>query len=146
VNVYLDMCAIQRPLDTKNQVRIAVDAEAVLGIIALCESGALELVSSDALVFELGRNPNPIRRQYAEEVLSLAKSFIDINESLERRADALSAMGVKPLDALHLAAAEEAQADYFCTCDDRLLKKAQSLKDLRTRVVTPVELIEEIQA
>ncbi len=68
---YLDMCSVHRPLDTKNQVRILVEAEAVLGIIALCESGALELVSSEALLFEVGRNPNPIRRRYADKVLLL---------------------------------------------------------------------------
>jgi hypothetical protein len=28
MRVYLDMCSIQRPLDTKSQVRIAVEAEA----------------------------------------------------------------------------------------------------------------------
>ena len=37
--VYLDMCSIQRPLDDKTQLRILVECEAVLGIIALCESG-----------------------------------------------------------------------------------------------------------
>ena len=54
-------------------------------------------------------------------------------------------MGVQPLDALHLASAEVAQADYLCTCDDRFLKKAQTLKGLRTRVVSPVEVIGEIE-
>jgi len=31
--VYLDLCSLQRPLDTKTQIRIAMEAEAVLGII-----------------------------------------------------------------------------------------------------------------
>jgi len=48
------------------------------------------------------------------------------------------------LDALHLASAEEAEADYFCTCDDRFLKRAKTFNDLRTKVVTPLELIEEL--
>jgi hypothetical protein len=37
IKVYLDLCAIQRPLDTLNQVRIVLEAEAVLGILALCD-------------------------------------------------------------------------------------------------------------
>jgi hypothetical protein len=35
MKIYLDMCSVQRPLDTKTQPHIAVEAEAILGIIAL---------------------------------------------------------------------------------------------------------------
>jgi len=49
------------------------------------------------------------------------------------------------LDALHLASAEIGHADYFCTCDDKLLKKAVSMQDLKTRFVSPIELIKEIE-
>ena len=37
--LYLDMCSLQRPLDDKTQLRIALEAEAVLGILALCQAG-----------------------------------------------------------------------------------------------------------
>jgi len=39
MKVYLDMCSIQRPLDTKTHARIAVEAEAILGVLTLCEAG-----------------------------------------------------------------------------------------------------------
>jgi predicted nucleic acid-binding protein len=77
------------------------------------------LISSEALLFKVRRNPNPIRKRYAAEALSLAKTFIKINEAVENRANALNALGIKPLNALHLASAKEAQANYFCTCDER---------------------------
>jgi predicted nucleic acid-binding protein len=32
----------------------------------------------------------------------------------------------------------------FCTCDDRVLKKAGNQKDLRVRVVSPLQLAEEV--
>jgi hypothetical protein len=35
MKIYLEMCGLQRPLDTKTQVRITVEAEAVLGLLAL---------------------------------------------------------------------------------------------------------------
>ena len=63
--IYLDMCSICRPLDDKSQLRVLVESEAVLGIIAVCESGQAELVSSDALDYESERNPNPERKAYA---------------------------------------------------------------------------------
>ena len=59
------MCSIQRPLDSRMQPRIAVEAEAILGVLTLCEAGELELLSSVALVFELDRNPHPVRKEYA---------------------------------------------------------------------------------
>ena len=53
--------------------------------------------------------------------------------------------GIKPLDALHLALAETGSADYFCSCDDRLLQNAKKVEDLMVKVVNPVELVQEIE-
>jgi len=47
MKIYLDNCAIQRPLDDKSQIRIALEAEAVLGIISLCELKVIELISKE---------------------------------------------------------------------------------------------------
>ena len=76
MKIYLDMCSLQRPLDTKTHLRIAVEAEAILGLLTLRESGQAELVASEALIFEAGRNPHPVRKRYAAEVLSKAKIFV----------------------------------------------------------------------
>lgn len=144
MKIYLDMCSVQRPLDTRIQLRIAVEAEAILGILTLCEAGHVELVASDALMFEAERNPHPVRKRYALQVLSKAKLFIHTDSRLEERARALLEAGIKPLDALHLASAVEAKADYFCTCDDRFLKRAKVVNTLQTKVVSPLELIAEV--
>jgi len=44
MKIYLDCCSLQRPFDDKSQPRIAVEAEAVLVILALCESDRLKLI------------------------------------------------------------------------------------------------------
>jgi predicted nucleic acid-binding protein len=144
MKIYLGMCSLQRPLDTKTQPRIAVEAEAVLGILALCESGQAELVASETLVFEAERNPHPVRKKYAVEVLSKASIFVQTNGGVIGRAQALQALGIKPLDALHLASAVEAKAEYFCTCDDRLLRRAKAADTSQTKAVSPLELIAEV--
>jgi predicted nucleic acid-binding protein len=144
MKIYLDIRSLQRPLDTKTQPRIAVEAEAILGILALCESGQAELVASEALVFEAERNPHPVRRRYAFEVLSKARIFVHTNREVIERAQALHALGIKPLDALHIASAVEIKAEYFCTCDDRLLRRAKALDTSQTKVVSPLELIVEV--
>ncbi len=144
MRIYLDMCSIQRPLDTKTQPRIAVEAEAILGILTLCEAEQVELMTSDTLAFEVERNPHPVRKTYALEVLAKAKVFVHTNSQIEERARTLHAEGIKPLDALHLASAVEAKADYFCTCDDRFLKRAKAVDTGQTKVVSPLELITEV--
>jgi len=145
MKIYLDTCSLQRPLDSKTQIRIALEAEAVLGLLSLVESGQVELVSSEVLLFETNGNPNIIRRQYALEVLSKARAFVVLNERIEHLAEAFVAEGIKPLDALHLACAEESGADYLCTCDDQFLRRTKVLENLSVRVVAPIELVEETE-
>jgi len=145
VKIYLDLCAIQRPLDTPNQVRIVLESEAVLGIITLCGIGQAELLSSEALLYEGEQSALSIRREHALAVLSKAKNVINVTEKEKLRAANLMTFGIKPLDALHVALAETGNADYFCTCDDRLLRNAKQVKDLMVKVANPVDLVQEIE-
>ncbi len=142
--IYLDTCSIQRPLDSKTQIRIALEAEAILGILSLIESGKVDLFSSEILFFETNRNSNQIRKEYALEVLSKAQGFVEINPKIEKRSEEFGRFGIYPLDAVHLACAEEAHVDYFCTCDDDLLKRAKRIRDLKVKVVSPLDLVKEI--
>ena len=77
MRIYLDTCGLQRPLDSKAQTRIILEADAVLGILALAEEGTVELISSDALLYETSRTPNVTRQEYAYETLSKAKVFVE---------------------------------------------------------------------
>ncbi len=144
MKIYLDMCSIQRPLDTKTHPRIAVEAEAILGVLTLCEAGQVELLTSETLLFELERNPHPVRKTYALDVLAKATVSIQTDTQIEAHARTLQTQGIKPVDALHLASAVAAKADYFCTCDDRFLKRAKAVDTRQTKAVSPLELIMEI--
>jgi len=145
LKVYLDTCAIQRPLDTLTQTRIRLEAEAVLGVFKHIKTGAVELFSSTVLEVEIAQNPFSARRELGAQMLENAVTVIPINQSIAGRAAVFVAQGIKPADALHLAAAESAGVDYFCTCDDRFLKRAKRLTNLQTVVVSPLELIEVIE-
>lgn len=146
MRVYLDTCGIQRPLDTPTQTRIRLEGEAILGVLKRVEDEEVELVSSTVLELEISRNTLPARREHGEQVLSRAKSVVVVDDHIAERAREFVQHGVHAMDALHLASAERAQADYFCTCDNRFLRRAQALPDLRTTVVTPIELIEIIES
>ena len=88
------MCSIQRPLDTKSQPRIAVEAEAILGVLMLCEAGQVDLMTSDA--FELERNPHPVRKEYALKVLSKAAVFVHTDSQIKERARIFLKKGSSP--------------------------------------------------
>ena len=145
MRIYLDCCSLQRPFDDRSQPKIAVEAEAVLVILALCESDRLKLISSDALLFEIGRIPNQDRKEDALAILKIAQATVELSPEIEKLAGRLETSGLKPLDALHLAFASASKVDYFCKCDDKFLKKAKNFDSLNTKVVSPTELVMELE-
>jgi predicted nucleic acid-binding protein len=145
MKVYLDLCAIQRPLDTPNQIRIILEADAVLGIITFCDNGQAELLSSEALLYEGEQSSLPVRKEHTLAVLAKAKGFVQVTAKEKLRAANLTVYGIKPLDALHIALAESGNADYFCTCDDKLLRNAVRVKDLTVKIVNPIDLVQEVE-
>jgi predicted nucleic acid-binding protein len=144
MKVYLDSCCLQRPLDDRNQIRIALEAEAVLGILKLIEQKKIELISSEPLLFEISNIPDKIRRNYGLYILNKSVNFIKVNSRIEKLAHWFTINGIDPLDALHLASAELSDSDYFCTTDDKLLKKAKALKKMKIKAIDPISLIKEI--
>ena len=145
MKIYLDLCAIQRPLDTSNQIRIVLESEAVLGIISFSDIGQVELLSSEALLYEGEQSSLPVRREHTSAVLAKAKNILNVTEKEKFRAAEIIKAGIRPLDALHIALAESGSADYFCTCDDKLLRNAKKVKDLAVKIVNPVDLVQEIE-
>ena len=142
--IYLDTCAIQRPLDDRSQLRIRVEGDILLSVIAAAETGALELVSSSVLRFETENTPIVTRRDFGRHVLSLATEDTDTTPVVEEKAREYETLGIKPLDAVHLASALAMGADFFCTVDDDFLRKAQTANTGETRVVSPHELMIEL--
>jgi predicted nucleic acid-binding protein len=128
-----------------DQIRIGLEAEAILGILALCKSDQVELLSSDALVYETEQNPLSVRKEHARAVLAKSREKVSLTADARTRAEQLVMLNFKPMDAPHLALAELGEAEYFCTCDDRLLRKARNLANLRVKVVSPLELVQEIE-
>jgi predicted nucleic acid-binding protein len=144
MKIYLDNCCLQRPLDDKSQLRIQLESEAILAVLGLCERGTVNIVSSEVLELELDQNPNPQRKAFVEEIIAQAAGFVEVDSGITERAKELEGAGFKAMDALHLACAEAEQVDFFCSCDDRLLRKAKGLSTLTVRIVSPLELAEEI--
>ena len=144
MRIYLDTCAIQRPLDDPVQLRVRVEAEAVLAVVTAAESGGVDLVASDVLRFETENNPVAHRRDFARRVLGLATSHVAADEAVSARAADYERAGIKPLDAVHLASAVESGAGVFCTTDDALLRDGRRANTGSTRVVSLLELVVDL--
>lgn len=145
MRVYLDICAIQRPLDDQSQLRIRLEAEAVLGILTAIAAGELELVASDMHYVETFRNPYPERRDLAIEVLARASKTSGLTNDISSRAAEFMKSGIDVADSLHLAAAIEMKSAFFCTTDDKLIARGRSMDTGGMLIVTPLELAAKLE-
>lgn len=102
------------------------------------------MISSQALIFEAEPIAIPERKAYVLSILSKANLFLQTSKQVQKMAEVFVNSGIKPLDLLHLAFSVEAKADYFCTCDDKFLRRAKEADTLQTKVVSPLELITEL--
>lgn len=55
--------------------------------------------------------------------------FVELNNQITQRGKELEKLGFKGADALHLACGEAEQVDYFCPCDEKLLRRAKILSE-----------------
>ena len=137
--IYLDICCFNRPFDDQADLLVRLQTEAKLHVQELIRGGTLSLVWSAIMDVENEANPDVNRKVAVGGWRSLAVVDVSINGCVECIADELAQLGVKPMDALHVACAIEAEADYFLTTDKALLRKMGSHQDLI--VVDPVDFI-----
>lgn len=139
--VYLDVCCFKRPFDDARVERVRREAEAVAKIFEAVEHGMLSLVRSPAHDYENDRNPREDRRLATRLWLQAADVRIEAGPGTEQRARELTDLGFKPLDALHIAFAEDARAKWFATTDDGIVKRASAHdQQLRVAVVGPEQI------
>lgn len=123
--VYLDVCALNRPLDDQSQMRIRLETDAVLLILGHARERAVQIVVSPVHYREASANPDLARR---EHVLTLLRDLgtevsVDLIQT-RQRAEHLFQLGLRAADAAHVAFAEAMESD-FVSVDDRLLRQLQ---------------------
>lgn len=136
--VYLDNSFLNRPFDDPDLGINKLEAEILLSIIKLARSGKVNLVNSSVIEYENSLNPFPDRKIFVQEISKHSTIYQNIDLQIKIRANAIiKAMAISPIDALHLAASEQAKVDLFITCDYNLIKKYQG--DIK--VITPSEFL-----
>ncbi len=126
--IYLDVCALCRPFDDQQQVRIRLETSAVELILAHIRQTEYELIVSPAHEVEIEATADLEKRRQLMLLLKQLNTPFEFDlPAVRQRAGQLAAQGLGVADAAHLAFAEQAQAE-FVTVDDRLLKQCRRVK------------------
>ncbi len=140
--VYLDNCCFNRPFDDQSQLRIRLEAEAKLMIQEEIRNGAIQLVWSYILDYENDKNPFRERRIQIRAWRMYAQEDVVEGEELLAIAEKIRKLGLKKMDALHIASAIVSKADYFLTTDDGILKRRELISEIR--ITDPIGFIKEV--
>jgi len=138
--LYLDNCCFNRPFDNQEQLKIKLETEAKLYIQKAILIGKYELVWSYILEFENDKNPYKDRRNAIYDWKKYATVFCLENNKIITYAETLFRKGIKVKDALHIACAVNANADFFITTDKKLINTEIS----EIRVINPLIVINEL--
>ncbi len=138
--IYLDVCALCRPFDDQNHLRIRLETDAIFLILRHIEIGFYYASVSPVHYKEVSAIKEIGERLEMESLLDrLNKSYKYNLVQAHNRAKELIDIGFDIADAAHVACAEQS-AEFFITCDDKLLKKCKQTA-LRITAMSPLEFI-----
>ena len=136
--LYLDICTLCRPFDNQNLMRIRLETDAYFLILSEVQRKKYEMLVSPVHYRELESIEDIREKIQVIQLLKLyGKSHKYDNEEVRNRAEELIGKGFGIADAVHLAFAEQS-ADYFITCDDKLIRRTKRI-ELNIKVLNPIE-------
>jgi len=130
VKLYLDMCVYNRPFDDQSQSRIMIETQIFILLLAMISEGRVDLINSFALEYENSKNPNIENMLKISDCLGYSTDYITCDEGILDRSLKFEKYGLMGMDAMHMACAEKAKADFFVTCDDDLIKKLERIDNI----------------
>ena len=139
----MDNCCLNRPSDDQSNPRIHLESEAIKTVIDLIEKGTWELLSSDVLDFEISNTSDEKKRRSLQGINGMAVKTIRLTKLIKDRANYFESFGLQAFDAMHLACAEN-NSEILLTVDDRFIKKANKINDLKVKTKNPLQWLEEV--
>jgi predicted nucleic acid-binding protein len=129
----------------KSQERILAEAITFYLLIKLAEENKIEIVISEAHIYENSKMADPLRRTRVRNLFNLFHKYVIINSEVAQRAQEIGKFGFGPIDSIHIACAESGAVDFFVTCDDGLLKLGKRNSDRMTvRVIGLLDVLGEV--
>jgi len=102
------------------------------------------LVGSEAIDYEISKIPDDERKTGVKVLAAISRDRVTVDENILRRASELENVGLKALDALHLACADKS-AEVMLTTDDEIVKKVMANDSIvKIRVENPVRWLMEV--
>ena len=131
MRLYLDNCCFNRPFDDQSRLTIRLETEAKLHIQNAIRAGQYALGWSYILDYENAANPLEGRRTEIQRWEALADSYATETPAILAEMQDIVTVGIKPLDALHIACAQALGCQYFLTVDKGILKKAAGVANIQ---------------
>lgn len=136
--VYLDNSFLNRPFDDPEVGINKLESEVLSLILELVKASKADIVNSSVIEYENLLNPVTERKALVKEILKGSKLYQNVDAKTKKRAQFLTQeMMLSPIDALHLATAEQATADIFITCDYGIIKKYKG----GMKTINPLEFL-----
>ena len=137
--IYLDNCCFNRPFDDQSSMKVFLETQAKMMIQSHIRDNTLSLLWSFILDYENSANPDEMVMEEIRLWRKSAKEIITLDENIVKFDVDLTNAGFGKKDALHIACACRARADFFITVDKGIIKKANSVKEIK--IVNPIEFI-----
>ncbi len=138
--LYLDNCCFNRPYDVQSNIKVQLETAAKLFIQSKINQGEYLLIWSYILDYENEFNPFRMRKEEIIQWKKRSNVFIKPNEIILNRAEKYLPINIKMKDALHIACAIEAKADYLITTDNLMNKKNHLIENIN--IINPIHFIE----
>lgn len=137
MRIYLDNCCFNRPFDDQSSLVIQMETEAKLDVQERVRLGEFELCWSFVLDYENSANPFEDVRNRISEWKKLSSKDCNLSDDVTSRAKTLMNLGLRQMDASHIACAIHLEADYFLTTDKKVLNKPIT----EIAVINPIDFI-----
>jgi len=144
MRIYMDVCCLCRPFDNQLIPKIRIESEAVIAILNRC-SRDWERVWSSAITYEVAKIIDHEKKHYVSTFAAKTTTNILVDMAIKKRASVFMNLGVKALDALHIACAERGDATVLVTTDDKLKNIMSHHSDtIAIQIVNPTAWYEEV--
>jgi predicted nucleic acid-binding protein len=124
MQLYLDVSFLKRPFDDLSIQTNRIEADLLFVILREVALQRITLIHSALIEYENSKNTHERRRAFTSYILRSATTFQSVTPKIRDRAIHLGrTCRIASIDALHIASAEAADADFFVTCDHALIKR-----------------------
>ncbi|MGR3292645.1 MAG: PIN domain protein [Candidatus Scalindua sp.] len=139
LRIYLDNCCFNRPFDDQRFLSIFHETQAKLIIQDLVKNDMFTLIWSFIIDFENSANPDANVKDEIFAWKTVSSVMIYSETEILTYAKELTRSGFGKKDALHIACAHKAKADFFITVDKGIIRKANLVNSIK--ILSPMDFI-----